>query len=558
VCRDLKEAWAVRLDVTAKVAAALLLATLAVLALTSAPARASSRQLTILQDDALFLGKTARDPDRAMVDAKALGVDVVRVFVTWSHVAPKPYSREKPGGFDAANPGSRGYDWSAYDALVSRARRNGIKLMLTLVAPQPYWASEDPNGCPHPIGGYFFLPRSCHWKPDPVAFGQFASAVARRYGSRAAGGQGGAVHFYSLWNEPNLEHYLHPQVEGRRGQLIDWAGKRYRRLWYEGWKAIAAADPVMRNRVLFGETAAISSPLDTLYAALCLNQEGRPFRGAQRRRQGCVRPRKLPIGGIAIHPYNNHATGSVFTRSFSGDSHPAAYVPRVHRLIDRAARLGRIPRGRRVFLTEFGFQTNPPDRTYGLGLRRHAAALNEADRLYFADRRVAAVAQYELYDPPARRREREENDTYTTGLAFVDGRRKPAWDAFRIPLVVTRLAANAVEVWGQARPAEGSTSITITSSPAAGRPFRPVRTVRTNPAGYFRVRLRRRRAASLSYRLGWRPPTAPAKSYSYPLVSLPPSGPVMRSRTARAGRRIRYLEPARPRARPPRPQNPSR
>ena len=540
-----KEAGADRRRGAATVARRVLLATLAVLALASAPASASSRQLTILQDDALFLGKTVRDPDTAMQDARALGVDVVLVFVTWSHVAPKPTARQKPAGFDAEDPDSPGYDWSAYDALVHRARRNGIKLMLTLVAPQPYWASEDPNGCPHPIGGYFVLKRSCHWKPDPVLFGQFAKAVARRYGSQAAGAPrygsptGGVVTFYSLWNEPNLEHYLHPQVEGRRGQLVDWAAKRYRRLWWEGWKGIAAADPAMRNRVLFGETAAISSPMDTLFGALCLNQEGRPFRGAQRRRQGCVRPRKLPIGGIAIHPYNNHATGSVFTRSFSGDSHAAAYVPRVHRLIDRAARLGRIPRGRRVFLTEFGFQTDPPDRTYGLGLRRHAAALNEADRLYFADRRVAAVSQYELYDPPAPWREREENDTYTTGLAFVDGTRKPAWDAFRIPLVVTRLARDEVEVWGQARPAEGPTSITITSSAGAGRPFGALRTVRTNPAGYFRVRLRRRGAARLSYRLEWRSP----------------SGAVMLSRTARAGRRIRYLEPARPRPRPTRPSS---
>ena len=142
----------------------------------------------------------------------------------------------------------------------------------------------------------------------------------------------------------------------------------------------------MRNRVLFGETAAISSPLDTLFAALCLNEEGRPFRGARRQRQGCSRPHKLPIGGVAIHPYNNHASGTIFTRSYSRESHAPAYVPRVHRLIDRAARLGRIPRGRKVFITEFGFQSNPPDATYGLGLRRHATALNEADRLYFADR----------------------------------------------------------------------------------------------------------------------------------------------------------------------------
>ena len=199
-------------------------------------------------------------------------------------------------------------------------------------------------------------------------------------------------------------------------------------------------------------------------------------------------------------------------------------MPRVHRLIDRAARLGRIPRGRRVFLTEFGFQSNPPDGTYGLGLRRHAAAINEADRLYFGDRRVEAISQFELYDAPAAAREREEDDTYTTGLAFRDGRLKPAWDAFRMPLVVTRLAGGSVEVWGQVRPANGRTTAAVTSSSGVGRPFTVLRRVGTNDAGYFRVRVRRRGASGLRYRTEW----------------TSPSGAVMRSRVARAGRRIRY------------------
>src|SRR5688572_25054338 len=176
--------------------------TLALLAAICAPAGASSRQLTILQDDAVFLGASPHDPNKAMADARALGVDVVRVFVQWNRVSPVPFAREKPAGFDIANPDDPGYDWSSYDALVERARGHGIKLYFTLTAPQPYWASEDPNGCPHPIGGYFFLDKTCHWKPDPVMFGQFAHAVARRYGTQARGAFGGAVIFYSIWNEP--------------------------------------------------------------------------------------------------------------------------------------------------------------------------------------------------------------------------------------------------------------------------------------------------------------------------------------------------------------------
>ena len=109
--------------------------------------------------------------------------------------------------------------------------------------------------------------------------------------------------------------------------------------------------------------------------------------------------------------------------------------------------------------------------------------------------------QFELYDVPATEREREEDHTYTTGLAFRDGTHKPAWDAFRMPVVITRLSRGTGEVWGQVRPAEGPTTVVIAVSPRVGRPFRVARRVTTNVAGYFRVRMRRRSAARLRYRI---------------------------------------------------------
>ena len=84
--------------------------TLVLAAPSCAPAAASPRPLTIMQDDAVFLGLSRHDPEQAMADARALGVDLVRVFVTWGRVAPQPTSRERPASFDAANPGSPGYD----------------------------------------------------------------------------------------------------------------------------------------------------------------------------------------------------------------------------------------------------------------------------------------------------------------------------------------------------------------------------------------------------------------------------------------------------------------
>ncbi|CAN5554513.1 hypothetical protein BH20ACT19_BH20ACT19_10400 [soil metagenome] len=481
---------------------------LAVLALLPAAASASSRQLSILQDErVLVLG--ANDPERAMAEAKALGVDVVRAFVIWNRVTPRSHSEERPERFDAGDPDSPGYDWSVYDAFVERARRHRLKVFLTLSPPLPRWASEEPGRCPHFIGGYRDLGKSCYWKPKAKEFGQFAQAVARRYRGR--------VSMYSIWNEPNLEHYLYPQLRASTAGPVDVAAKRYRRLWYQGWSAIARHDPALYGKVLFGEVAAISSPIDTLYAALCLDPEGRPFTGRMRRMQGCVAPRRLPIGGIAVHPYNKDATGTVFERPFTTDSLPMSALYRVHDLAERAARLGRIPRsGRDVYVTEFGFQSSPPDRELGLNPTVHARTLNESERLFARDPRVKSVAQFELYDEP-------DVDVINSGLHYVGGRLKPAWRAYRMPLVVSRAAGGAVEVWGRVRPAPGRARPTIVATRPGGR-FRRVRRPLTNRSGIFRVIVRRPGAQRLRYQLRWRDR----------------SGEQLRSRVARAGRPIRY------------------
>ena len=482
--------------------------------LAPAGAEASGRQMTILQDDGVLLGHTRHDPEAAMQEAKALGVDVVRVFVNWYRVSPKPKSRRKPAGFDVGDPDESGYDWSTFDAFIDRARRNHLKVLLTLSPPIPYWASDEPRRCPHRIGGYSRLALSCMWKPDAKLFGQFAKAVARRYG-RGGSAHGGSVAMYSIWNEPNLEHYLYPQLQRSSAGMVDLAARRYRELWYEGWKAIAAYDRRLRDKVLFGETSAISSPMDTLYAALCLDEHGRPFRGRLRSLQGCVRPRRLPIGGIAQHPYNKDAGGSVFTRSFTLDSLPMGYLPRLRRLMDRAARLGRIPGGRGIYITEFGFQSSPPDRLVRIGLAQHATRLNEAERLFFGDPRVKAVAQYELFDAPDARE-------FNTGLRLRSGRKKPAWGAFRMPLVITRLSDDSVEVWGGARPAKKRVRVEVSVS--SGGRFTAVQRPTTNAAGYFRIRFERRGAAKLGYRIAWRNP----------------GGELLRSRIARPGQPVAY------------------
>ena len=91
-----------------------------------------------------------------------------------------------------------------------------------------------------------------------------------------------------------------------------------------------------------------------------------------------------------------------------------------------------------------------------------------------------------------------------------------------MPLVISRLGRGRVEVWGQVRPAEGP--VTPSVQVQRGGAWVTIATPRTNAAGYFRFN--RRASARTRWRLEW----------------TSPSGEVMRSRLASAGRRIRYLE----------------
>ena len=356
----------------------------------------------------------------------------------------------------------------------------------------PFWASREPDRCPHFIGGYSNLALSCMWKPDRDQFEQLAQAVATRYK--------GQVEYYSLWNEPNLEHYLYPQWSRAGRSTIDLGGKMLRELWTSGYRGITAADPAVKDKVLFGETAAISSPMDTLYAALCLNQSGRPYKqGRTRRLMGCNKPSQAAHRGPGRAPVQQGRGGlGVHALGHQGLHVHGLHQPGHPRAAPRPSSYRRIPRGRGVYITEFGFQSNPPDKK-GLSLRGHARALNESDRLFYGDKRIRAVAQFELYDVP----ELKDDDVYNTGLRTQAGKLKPSWGAYRMPLVVTKLSANQVEVWGQVRPANDRTQVALFAA-RKGAKFARIGAPRTNASGYFKLRVRaaRRSQPALPHHLG--------------------------------------------------------
>jgi hypothetical protein len=447
----------------------------------AAPAAASRDQESIFEDEHQLLESGPGVAAAALDDIDALGADSVRSLVLWRRVAParkgQPYS-------PAA--------WDPYDDLVRGTRARGLGLILSPSTPSPLWASR----CKH---------RTATCKPDPKAYRAFVTALGRRYsGSYADENQGGGVlprvTRWSLLNEPNQPGWLTPQYERKRGRLVATAAVVYRALARAGIAGLKASGHG-RDQVLLGETGPIGrftgrlarrpiSPVEFLRNLFCLTPGGRRSKA-----RGCRGFKRFAVSGFAHHPYQR------------GGSRPPAEPPeaageitisapgRLRRVLDAAARARRIPRRLPVYYTEFGFQTNPPDRVFGVRVALQPAYLNQSDWMAYRDRRVRGVGQYKLVDDAPL-------PSFQSGLRFGDGQPKPGYAAYQLPIWVSGRGAR-LRVYGQVRPAANRTPqiVRIQLRPPHGGAFSTVRTVTVRSRrGQFLVRVPRRPGV---WRLVW-------------------------------------------------------
>ena len=101
-----------------------------------------------------------------------------------------------------------------------------------------------------------------------------------------------------------------------------------------------------------------------------------------------------------------------------------------------------------IWLTEYGYQTNPPDLFLGVTPEQQATYVaNAALRVY----RAASVEMLIFFMV----RDDRSADGWQSGLFTVDGVLKPAYAAFRLPVLQTARHGGSVDLWGQVRPRSG-------------------------------------------------------------------------------------------------------
>jgi len=488
-----------------RLAAVTLAALIAVTALPHA-AHASPTQVSIMQDDDELVYRDDATRDAALKRMKALGVDVVRVTVLWRSVTAG-VSAKQAAQRDMSVPRSYGVRiWNRYDNLVRSAQADGLKVYFSVTGPAPDWAHGKA-----PRRERTVVKQA--WKPNPQQFFKFVKALGRRYSGTYRDEDSGRsiiprVDFWGLWNEPNQAGWLAPQYEFSREarKVIPVSPVMYRALFYRGRRALDQTGH-SRDFILVGETAPLGSskqgrrspirPAKFLRELLCVNASGHTLTGRGARARHCSDFDKFgPLRASAWghHPYTK--TLSPTTKDRSRDSITMANINDLGVLIDRYSRTGRIAKGLPIALTEFGYETNPPDPFSGQPLDKQAEWLNEGDYIAAVNPRIVSQTQFMLDDaapvPGHKANTKAYWFTYQSGLFFANGQAKPAATAYALPFLAGSVAGG-VAVWGQLRfrPNNITDQVQIERLSDDGTSWQPVGfpIQVTNPVGMFQTLL---------------------------------------------------------------------
>jgi hypothetical protein len=428
---------------------------------------------------------------------RSLGVQRVRLTVKWSTLAPSPLASSRPAGFDAADPAAYPPDaWLPYDRVLRLAAANRIKVDLNLTAPGPVWAMR--RGAPDAKTADHYAPNVHEWE-------RFVRAVGKRYSGHYKGLP--RVDYWSIWNEANQPGWLAPQRQEAGGRLVLYSPRLYRAYAEAAFRALAATrHSVATDTVLVGELApeglgaGLESPVPPmpfLRALYCVGDDYRPLEGRAAGVLGCPRNGNtrgfvsahhalFQATGFAHHPY--YFTLAPDRISDNVDFAPLSNLSRLEGGLDRIFRAYGVGRQIPIFITEYGYETNPPDPYRIVSPTQQAEYLNDADYIAWQDPRVRSVAQFLLFDAPPDNKYLPHSfkywDTFQTGLLYADGKPKPSFAAYRIPIwLPSRTVAHGapLSLWGWVRPDLAARRAEIQWRPRGGK-YRTIATV-TAPSG---------------------------------------------------------------------------
>ncbi len=488
------------------VRALLLGAVLAVLV--AAPAAAAPDQESTFQDDNELLYQPPEQVRANLDILQSLGVDRLRVTVLWKVLAPEPMSSSRPAGFDASD--SEDYpraSFDRFDTLVVEAAARGLRVNFNVTGPSPLWANQ-----PAPREDIIDT-----FEPSPSEFGQLVTALGKRYSGqfvRRDGARLPRVDYWSIWNEPNHSGWLTPQWSADAPSAFPRAASLYRALAAAAWNALSATGHGS-DVILVGETAPKGDrsqgikryveAMTFLRALYCVDERGSFLTGARGEELGCgasaadfraANPALFDAAGYAHHPYELILSPSTAPGVNRPNWVTIANLSRLTTALDRIFRTYGVARQLPLYLTEYGYQTNPPD-PLGVSFERQAEYLNQSEYIAWKNPRVKTLSQFLLVDDDLAIPASFQSGLLTRG----DRSPKPAFDAYKLPIWLPSprvRRGRSIPVWALVRPAANDQGVTATIEyrTRASDPWRAIRTV-TSPSNYVNTTIKVRRSGEL-------------------------------------------------------------
>jgi len=375
----------------------LTLATILVAALISAGATAGRKQSAPrpcsvgIYDD----GMTLANPDKGFPILHNLRAQVVRITLWWG--GPIGVAKKQPK--NPTNPADPAYNWDAYDRAVQDAAKYKIKVLFSIVGT-PAWAN----------GG-----RAARYAPTrPVALQNFATAAATRYSGTFEPTTDEpalpAVRLWLAWNEPNNPVFLSPQYRKVSGRWFPQSGYSYVRICnaiYNGVHSVqhgaakvacGATDPRGNNQPR--SRRASISPLAFLRSV---------------KKYGLRR-----FDAWAHHPYAPRASLTPSSKPNVNDK-STVILGNIGVLTKELSRLyGKKP----LWITEYGYQTRPPDRTFGVAWKTQARYLAQAYSIARKNPRIQMMIWFLVKDE-------SRLAGWQSGFFTTAGKRKPSYYTFR-------------------------------------------------------------------------------------------------------------------------------
>jgi hypothetical protein len=351
----------------------------------------------------------------------------------------------------------------------------GLNPLLT-VEQAPGWTERDKRGS------------TGTGSPDPLQFGLFGEAVARRYSGTVAGLP--RVRMFEAWNEPNASFFLYPQ---RNADGSSHSPALYREMVNRFAAGVhrVHADNVVVAGALFPFTlsraaARTIGPYRFMRELLCLSEKLKVV-------PGCGPT--VQFDAWSHHPYTS---GDATHKAGHPDSISLGDLARMKKVLRAAVRQKRIvSRGSvKFWVTEFGWDTAPADPK-GVPLALHARWVSEA--LYRSwSEGVSLFVWYRLRDGPSTGPVQSGLWLRCAAGIACDQPKKASLQAFRFPFVAYR-SGKRVRIWGRT-PASVKGTVTIESSGKGG--YRRLRKLRTDSTGIFKGLFKGPRKGHLRARLG--------------------------------------------------------